>query len=105
MVESGWTMGLEVDDLKLTDFLDLPTLQEIQDSFAAVAGVKAPITDAAGTVLTQAAPTPEFRRRQQALIDNDAMAHQDGEFVAPIVVNDQRLGTLRMRINGNAEAS
>jgi serine phosphatase RsbU (regulator of sigma subunit) len=98
-------MGLEVDDLKLTDFLDLPTLQEIQDSFAAVAGVKATITDASGTVLTQAAPTAEFLRRQQALIENDALSHLDGEFVAPIVVNDQRLGTLRMRMNGNSEAN
>ena len=97
-------MGLEVDDLKLTDFLDVPTLQEIQDSFAAVAGVKATITDAAGHVLTQAAPTAEFLRRQQALIENDAPAHQEGEFVAPIVVNDQRLGTLRMRMNGNSRS-
>ena len=41
------------DHLKLTDFMDLPTLQEIQDSFAAVANVKATITDADGRVLTQ----------------------------------------------------
>ena len=45
------------DNLRLTDFLDLATLQEIQDSFAAVANVKATITDAAGERLTQ--PTPD----------------------------------------------
>ena len=56
-------MGLDAENLELTDFLDLPTLQEIQDSFAAVAGVKATITDSAGNLLTQAAPAPEFLRR------------------------------------------
>ncbi len=40
-------MGLSVENLTLTDFMDVPTLQEIQDSFAAVADVKATITDAA----------------------------------------------------------
>ena len=39
-------MGLTVENLTLTDFMDVPTLQEIQDSFAAVADVKATITDA-----------------------------------------------------------
>ena len=52
------------DHLKLTDFLDLPTLQEIQDSFAAVANVKVTIADAEGHTVTQAAPTPEFVKRQ-----------------------------------------
>ena len=57
------------EHLSLTDFLDLPTLQEIQDSFAAVAQVKAVITDAAGNVLTQAKPTKEFLRRQRTLAE------------------------------------
>ena len=52
------------DHLRLTDFLDLQTLQEIQDSFAAVANVKAVITDAGGGRITQPAPTTEFLRRQ-----------------------------------------
>jgi len=98
---------LDPDKLKLTDFMDLPTLQEIQDSFAAVANVKATITDAAGNVLTQPTPTREFLRRQMALAtDQERTAEPDGpqregqEFVAPIVVNNKRLGTIRMSANG-----
>lgn len=58
------------ENLQLTDFLDLPTLQEIQDSFAAVARVKTVITDAAGKVITQAMPTKEFLLRQRALAES-----------------------------------
>src|SRR4051794_38325324 len=104
------------DNLHLTDFMDLATLQEIQDSFAAVAEVKATITDAAGRVLTQPTPTREFLRRQRVLADAamNAAPADDGsaaggqpqregaEYVAPIVVNDQRLGTIRMAANGSA---
>jgi sigma-B regulation protein RsbU (phosphoserine phosphatase) len=104
------------EQLSLTDFLDLPTLQEIQDSFAAVAQVKAVITDAAGNVLTQAKPTKEFLRRQRALAeatipgadgtDNSDQPQRDGaEFIAPIIVNEQRLGTIRMSANSPPAAS
>src|SRR5690242_10344361 len=96
-------MGPDADNLRLTDFLDLTTLQEIQDSFAAVAGVKATITDAAGNVLTQATPTAEFLRRQQALVEQPELAQEHGEYIAPIIVNEQRLGTLRMQLNGSEE--
>ena len=100
------------DNLHLTDFMDLATLQEIQDSFAAVADVKATITDAAGNVLTQQTPTASFIKRQRALADAPpAMVVKDGqlsregaEYVAPIIVNDQRLGTLRMSANGSTAA-
>jgi sigma-B regulation protein RsbU (phosphoserine phosphatase) len=89
------------DNLRLTDFLDLPTLQEIQDSFAAVANVKAVITDAAGARLTQPAPTSEFLRRQKAIaaaeeVNQDGPQKEGTEYVAPIMVNNQRLGTIRM---------
>jgi len=89
-------MGFDPDNLKLTDFMDLPTLQEIQDSFAAVAQVKATITDALGNVLTQPTPTREFLRRQSALAEADQFQREGAEFVAPIIVNNQRLGTIRM---------
>lgn len=90
------------DNLKLTDFMDLPTLQEIQDSFAAVANVKASITDADGNLLTQPTPTQDFLRRQKAIAaaDGDGAIegpHREGtEFIAPIMVANQRLGTIRM---------
>ena len=96
--------GLDVDNLRLTDFLDLPTLQEIQDNFAAVANVKATITDAQGNLITQPTPTKEFLHRQLAIAD--AEEKQDGpqregrEYVAPIMVGQQRLGTIRMSPDG-----
>ncbi len=102
---------LDTDNLRLTDFLDLATLQEIQDSFAAVANVKANITDAEGRLLTQPTPTKEFLRRQKALeAEEDARGEPGGEgqgpqregaeYVAPIIVNNQRVGTIRMTANG-----
>lgn len=95
-------MGLDADNLKLTDFMDLATLQEVQDSFAAVANVKATITDAAGNLLTQPTPTREFLRRQSVLAEEgDQQPQREGaEFVAPIMVNNQRLGTIRMAAAG-----
>jgi sigma-B regulation protein RsbU (phosphoserine phosphatase) len=97
------------DNLRLTDFMDLATLQEIQDSFAAVADVNATITDALGNVLTQPTPTASFITRQRALADAPpAMVVRDGklvregaEYVAPIIVNEQRLGTIRMSANSS----
>jgi phosphoserine phosphatase RsbU/P len=105
-------MSIDPDKLRLTDFMDLPTLQEIQDSFAAVANVKAIITDADGNLLTQPTPTKEFLRRQNALAADEESQPADGalpadgpqragaEYVAPIIVNNQRLGTIRMTANG-----
>src|SRR4051794_23136911 len=96
----------DTDHLRLTDFMDLPTLQEIQDSFAAVANVKATITDAGGNVLTSPTPTKEFVQRQATLAaaeDSEPPGPQkEGkEYVAPIMVNNQRLGTIRMSANGS----
>ena len=97
--------------LALTDFMDLPTLQEIQDSFAAIANVKATITDAEGNLLTQPTPTKEFLRRQRAIEEAEDDGQSDSpidgqpiispskdgrEYIAPIMVNNQRLGTIRM---------
>jgi sigma-B regulation protein RsbU (phosphoserine phosphatase) len=94
-------MSFDPDKLHLTDFLDLGTLQEIQDGFAAIANVKAIITDAQGNVLTQPTPTREFIQRQRAIAQAEEDApqgpHRDGrQYVAPIIVNNQRLGTIRM---------
>jgi sigma-B regulation protein RsbU (phosphoserine phosphatase) len=104
-------MAAENDNLRLTDFMDLPTLQEIQDSFASLANVKAIITDADGSVLTQPQPTREFLRRQRVIaqaeeIEGAGDGQSEGpqragrEYVAPIVVNNQRLGTVRMSPHG-----
>src|SRR3954447_20086670 len=99
------------DILRLTDFVDLATLQEIQDSFAAVADVKAIITDAEGSSLTQAAPTTSFLRRQKALAEvageevpqpvAEGPQRVGAVYVAPIIVNDKRVGMIRMSSNGS----
>ena len=91
------------ENLRLTDFLDLPTLQEIQDSFAAVADVRAVITDADGNLLTQPTPTTGFLRRQRALAaEGEQRPQKEGaEYIAPIMVNERRLGTIRMSSNGS----
>lgn len=92
------------DNLRLTDFMDLPTLQEIQDSFASIANVKVSITDSDGTLLTRPTPSDEFLRRQQAIEtveeSGSGPLHADREYVAPIIVNNQRLGSLRMSAMG-----
>src|SRR5215212_4016579 len=96
---------LQAEHLKLTDFMDVQTLQEIQDSFASVANVRATIADAQGKVLTQPVPTKEFLRRQRAIAEAEEKQpegpQKEGrEFVAPILVGGQRLGTIRMSSNG-----
>jgi sigma-B regulation protein RsbU (phosphoserine phosphatase) len=94
------------ENLKLTDFMDVQTLQEIQDSFSAVANVKAVITDANGTRITQPAPTREFLKRQQTLAAAadeaaDGPTKEGREYSAPIIVGGKRLGTIRMLPNGS----
>jgi serine phosphatase RsbU (regulator of sigma subunit) len=96
-------MSHDQPQLKLTDFMDLPTLQEIQDSFAAIANVRATITDADGNVLTEQFPTQDFLQRQkliqQAEDKLDGPAREGREYVAPILIGDLRLGTIRMSGN------
>src|SRR5688572_769758 len=93
------------ENLRLLDFMDVQTLQEIQDSFAAVANVKATITDASGNLLTQPAPSGEFLKRQQVLAaaeESQGPTKEGREYVAPIIVAGQRLGTIRMRTTRTA---
>jgi sigma-B regulation protein RsbU (phosphoserine phosphatase) len=96
----------DLDHLKLTDFMDVATLQEIQDSFAAVANVKATITDASGAVLTQHQPTSDFLSRQKAIAQAEdeqpeGPQREGREYIAPIIIGGQRLGTLRMTASGS----
>src|SRR3954470_16183125 len=97
-------MSESLEHLRLTDFMDLATLQEIQDGFAAVANVKAIITDADGNVLTQPNPTAAFLQRQRAIAAAEEGAEgpqkEGKEYVAPIMVAGKRLGTIRMSVNG-----
>lgn len=100
MDESAPTLPPD-QNLRLTDFIDLNALQEMQDGFAAIAGVSAVVTDADGTVLTSPNPTAQFLKRQAALAsqeDETPEPHRVGrEYVAPIVIGETKLGTIRMR--------
>jgi sigma-B regulation protein RsbU (phosphoserine phosphatase) len=84
---------------KLTEFLDLATLQDIQDSLAMVAQVKASILDTAGQPLTQTTVSERFSNRSAAIV---AARKQKGDgdldqpFSAPIIVNELKLGTIVM---------
>lgn len=95
-------MQIHPPSFKLTDFMDVSTLQEIQDSFAAVANVKATITDASGQVLTQQNPTTDFVERQNAIARAEQEvpeAQKHGrEYHAPIIVQGQKLGMIRMTV-------
>jgi sigma-B regulation protein RsbU (phosphoserine phosphatase) len=81
--------------LSLTDFLDLGTLQEIQDSFTAVSRLHAIIRDADGQPLTLV--TDAARRAQSDLVLEQLLTADetaDGPFVAPIIVEGQELGSI-----------
>ncbi len=83
--------------VKLTDYIDSTTLQDIQDSLASVAQVKATILDTAGQPLTQTTVSQRFETRSAAIA---AARHQKGDtdldqpFSAPIIVGDVRLGSI-----------
>ncbi|MCL2647363.1 MAG: SpoIIE family protein phosphatase [Phycisphaerales bacterium] len=85
--------------LKLTEFLDVATLQDIQDSLAMVARVKASILDPAGTPLTQPTVSERFSTRSAAIIaarTRKGDSNLDQPFSAPIIVNDVKLGAIVM---------
>ncbi|MFT3785626.1 MAG: SpoIIE family protein phosphatase [Tepidisphaeraceae bacterium] len=95
------------DALQLTDFLDVSALQEIQDGFAAIANVKATITDAAGNVLTSAQASQSYLQKQAALASQEESIPEPQrvgrEYVAPILVGPMKLGQIRMR--GGSEST
>jgi sigma-B regulation protein RsbU (phosphoserine phosphatase) len=94
------------EDLHLTDFMDLAALQEIQDGFAAIAGVKAIITDPAGVRLTNAEPSGSFLLKRDVIATQEESVPETQrvgrEYVAPIRVGNQQLGTIRMRGGNDA---
>jgi sigma-B regulation protein RsbU (phosphoserine phosphatase) len=84
---------------KLTEFLDLSTLQDIQDSLAMVAQVKATILDNAGQPLTQTSISERFNNRSAAIVaarKQKGDSNLDQPFSAPIIVNEVKLGSIVM---------
>ena len=84
---------------KITDFLDIATLQDIQDSLAMVAQVKATILDDAGQPITQTSVSERFSTRSAQIA---AARRQKGDsdmdqpFCAPIELNGVSLATIVM---------
>lgn len=99
-------MAAHDDELHLTDFMDLAALQEIQDGFAAIAGVKAIITDPKGNRLTQAEPSGSFLLKRDVIATQEESVPETQrvgrEYVAPIRIGNQQLGTIRMRGGSDA---
>lgn len=89
--------GLEAS-ARLTDYVDSATLQDIQDSLASVARVKATILDAAGVPLTHTTVSKRFQTRSAAIAashrNKEGDAGLDQPFSAPIVVRGRRLGSI-----------
>ena len=65
-------MNSDSPPLKLTDVVDRAILQEIQDNFAAVAGVRASIFDVDGKLITQPTPSNEFIARHRSIAETEA---------------------------------
>ncbi|HVX83934.1 MAG TPA: SpoIIE family protein phosphatase [Phycisphaerae bacterium] len=96
---AGGGRGAGVPAARLTEFLDLATLQDIQDSLAMVAQVKASILDTSGQPLTQTTVSERFSNRSAAIAaarKQKGDTNLDQPFVAPIIVNDVQLGTIVM---------
>lgn len=83
--------------LSLTQFVDLATLQEIQDSFTAVTGLTATIRDRQGAQVTQVTDAAQRRASDRVLEQLiSAEADEAGQFNAPITVEGQMLGSIAL---------
>lgn len=103
--------------LRLTDFVDVSTLQALQDGFASATGIAISFRDPAGRAITQSAAKPRFCELilatdagEQACRESHAEAVQLvdaadsprlfachaglSQFVAPIVLHQEQLGAI-----------
>jgi serine phosphatase RsbU (regulator of sigma subunit) len=95
-VGSAVRAGLDAP-ARLTDYIDSATLQDIQDSLASVARVKATILDDQGVPLTHTTVSKRFQTRSAAIAASHTAkgdSSLDQPFSAPIVVRGQRLGSI-----------
>lgn len=84
--------------LGLTDFLDVASLQEVQDSFSALTRLQTTIHDATGAPVT--APTDAANRAQSdAWLEQliTAEGEEGDRFTAPIIVEGQALGSITIQ--------
>ncbi len=90
----------------LTDVLDIPTLQQIQDSFTALTRFSTTIRDADGNPVTRPSDMASLARSDRVLeflIAGDVAAENKAGFVAPIVVNDEVLGSITIEAPTNEQ--
>ncbi len=93
--------------LNLTDFVDLATLQEVQDAFASITRLNTTILDADGrpvTVPTDTAKRDLTDQVMEQLVDPDTNADAQGRFAAPIIVEGQPLGSIVIEPTEQPEA-
>ncbi len=104
-------------DLRLTDFVEVSTLQTLQDGFASATGIAISFRDSTGQTITKSAAKPPFCELILASGDGDAACRKShaeavklvesgdsaclhechaglSQFVAPILLQDQRLGAI-----------
>lgn len=85
--------GSDNPTLSLTDFLDVATLQEVQDRFAAVTRLRTSIHDAEGRELT--VPTdPNHESASDQVLGQLVDDGRTTSFTAPIVIEGQQLGSI-----------
>jgi phosphoserine phosphatase RsbU/P len=80
----------------LTDFLDLATLEEIQEGFSAITSVRATIRNAAGQPLLTPEDTHQ-RRRSDSVLSQLLLTdgpNAQGPFEVPIIVDGHTLGSI-----------
>jgi phosphoserine phosphatase RsbU/P len=85
--------------LNLTDFVDLASLQDVQDGFTALTRLAMTIRDAQGRELTQPTDAHERSRSDRVLdflLTDDELAGADGVLDAPIVVDGQAVGRIEV---------
>ncbi len=87
------SVDLAPRQLSLTDFLDVETLQAVQDGFASITRLQTQILDAQGRPVTR--PT-DARVRSAADAATGLLLEEDetGRFVAPINVGAEQLGSI-----------
>ncbi|MEM8782769.1 MAG: GAF domain-containing SpoIIE family protein phosphatase [Planctomycetota bacterium] len=103
----GDSVDLPIDQLSLTDFLDLGSLSAIQDAFAAVTKLDTEIVDPLGQPIVQPTDAAEKFAADAALgqlIEADAQL-EDGKFIAPIEIEGRTLGSIVVHADDFTQAT
>ena len=94
--------GSAAPPLSLTDFLDVSTLQDVQDGFTAVTKLATVIRDAQGKRLTSVTRSKQRALSDEVLDQLLADSPDDGPLVAPINVEGQPLGSIAIENDDEA---